>query len=585
MLSVRGVFFVCAAVLIGLAIVRLATGGWGYVDADHARYIYSGMSLLDGRGYVSEAGATYLVRSPAYPLIVGGAYALAGSDGAHLAAWSLGLAGLLLAVALAARLGGVVAMVITTATAIALPQFWEQLVTIGIDLPQAAFYLAAVALLWSPKPGYWLAAGGLFGLALLIKETAAPAVVLLPIAWLPAWSGLSWRRWASLAGLFLVAVAVVAGWWWLFVWLRTGYVFPLNALLSIVPDETGPTRPSPVAVAAALFAAAAWAHLLFTRLRDVGVRLLGLAALGLAPAVAATIALTQPARNFTVVLLLSCVVIGVALSDLLRALAPRLSMSANRAVSVAAGVALVAAVMVGQLAVRVAPRDSLPAETAAFLRPHLAPGQQIISTFLDRSALSVELFDELVLVRQLPVHAVQTTDDPAQYLWLGDRRGVLFGLRQDAWRRAMRRPGVAYLVLIGPHPLTPTELISALRSSDGQKAGLTTVKRLQGPFGTADVFEIDSGSVERTTSIHLHAQPSALLHWLDIAEAAGESDPSGALLDARPIVPARGERLALLSRRLGAGACFRPRQEGGAAVLIVARADGQGDCLTALPTH
>ena len=54
------------------------------MSADHARYVFSGMSLLDGRGYVSEAGGPFYVRAPAYPLMVGGAYAVAGANGAHV---------------------------------------------------------------------------------------------------------------------------------------------------------------------------------------------------------------------------------------------------------------------------------------------------------------------------------------------------------------------------------------------------------------------------------------------------------------------------------------------------------------------
>ena len=551
------------------------------MGADHARYVYAGMSLLDGRGYVNESGETYLLRAPAYPLMVGGAYGIAGATGAHLVAWGLGLVALLLAIVVAERMGGPVAALATTAAVVAVAQFWEQLVSLGIDLPQAAMYLAAILLLWQPRPAYWLAAGGLLGVALLVKETIAPAVVLLPVAWLPVWSGLAWRRWAWLASLFLLAVAVVAGWWWLLVLRETGLLFPLNSLQAIVPDEAAlSVSLTPAILLAGLGAAAAWAYLLLARFRDPGVRLLVAGSLALAPAVVLTVALAQPARNLTAVVLLTCVATGVALADLLRALTPRVAAARARPALVAGvGVALVAAAAIGQLSISPPVADPLPADTAAVLRKGLEPGREIISTFRYRSALGVELFDEDVSVRLVPVRAVERAADPARYLWLGERRGTLFGLTRDNWQRVLGSPSAAYLVLIAPHPLTPAELIPTLRSGAGEEAGLTFVKRLRGPTGTADVFEIAPDRIDRAPRIHLHAQPDALVHWLDIAAATGTTDAAAALLAARPVVPAQSRDLEVLAGRLGAAACFRPEQEGDRAVLVVELAEGQPDCV------
>jgi hypothetical protein len=577
----RRLLVLSAAVVIGLAVIRLATGGWESMGSDQARYVSSGMSLLDGRGYVNEGGETYLLRAPAYPLILGGAFALAGADAAHLAAWCLGLGGLVLAMALAARLGGTVASLATTAAVIAVPLFWEQVVSLGIDLPHAAFYLAAIFLLGQPKPGHWLAAGGLLGVALLIKETLAPAVVLLPIAWFPVWSGLTWRSWARLALLFLFAAALVAGWWWWHVWRETGLLFPLNALAAIVPDEAAlSVSPTPAIAIAGLGIGAAWVYLLVMRVRDAGVRLLAFATIALLPAVAATVALAQPMRNLTALVLLSCVALGVALADVWRKRSPRLPAGARRAGTAAVAIVLIAGMTTGQLSVANASPDPLPADAAAFLRQRVLAGQDVISSFRYRSPLGVELFDAQVDVRLMPVRPVARAADPSQFLWLGERRGTLFGLTRDNWRRVLGSPSAAYLVVSAPHPLSPVELLPALRSRDERPAGLTYIEQLSGPTGTVDMFAITPDRIDRATRIRLHAQPGALVHWLDIAQAAGATDPGRTLLDARPVVLAGASELNDLAQRLGAGACFRPRTEDGESVLLLEPAAGQGDCLS-----
>jgi hypothetical protein len=551
------------------------------MDADHARYVYSGMSLVDGRGYVTESGQLYYFRAPAYPLILGGAFLIAGGNGAHAAAWILGLLSLSLAIGMAARLGGWIAAVATTAAVVAVTQFWDQIVSLGIDLPQAAFYLAAVLLLSRPTPAYWLAAGSVMGIAILIKETVAPAVVLLPLAWLPVWTDLPWRRWVTLGLVFTLAVAIVAGWWWVYVWFGTGFVFPLNSLNAIVPDEAAlSVSPTPLTLIVVVVGAAAWAYVLYRRFRDVGVRLLGFAALALVPAAATTVALAQPSRNFTGIVLLTCVAAGVALADLWQWISPRLSVRASQGVAVVAAAALAASIVIGQQSVSTVAKDSLPADTAAVLRPILHPGQLVISTFRYRSALGVELFNQDVRVRLIPVQAVQTSSDPSQFMWLGIRRGTLFGLTRGDWRRSLSSKDAVYLVVVAPHPLSPVELLPALRSSDGPKTGLKFVQRLQEPTGTADVFQITPNTVDPSSVIRLHAQPAALVQWLDAAVASGVTDASTALLAARPIVPAKGDGLANLSRRLGDAACFQAQQEGGRSVLFVMPATGQGDCVS-----
>ena len=453
----------------------------------------------------------------------------------------------------------------------------------GSIFPTLPFYLGAIALLWHPRLGHWLAAGGLLGLALLVKETIAPAVILLPIAWLPPWSGVSWRTWTRLSLVFLLAIAVVAGWWWFLVWRETGFLFPLNSLRAIVPDEAelslDPTRTSAVAW---LAAAAAWAYLLLTRFRDAGVRLLAFGALAMAPAVTATVLLSQPERNLTVVVLLSCVAAGVAVADVSRGASVRVPSWARLAGTAAVALVLIAGPVMGQQITRAAHQDSLSADAAAVIRPALRAGQEVISSFRGRSPLGVELFGAHVRVRLLPVTDVQRPADASEYLWLGERRGTLFGLTRTNWQRVLGSDDAAYMVLIAPHMLTPAELLPALRSADGQPGGLTFVQTLVRQFGTADIFRITPGLIDRATEVQLHAQPGALIHWLDDAEAAGMADATRSLLEARPVVFAAAADLKSLAGRLGAEACFRPMQEDAQPVLSIEPAEGQGDCMSGL---
>lgn len=565
--------------VVVLAVLRLVVGGWDSLSADHARYVYSGMSVLDGRGFVNEAGDPYLLRSPAYPLLVGGAFSLAGDTGAHLVAWLLGLLGVLLSIAYASRLGGAIAALATAVALASVPILWEQLVSMGIDLPQAGVYLLAVMSMWRPAVVPWLAAGATLGIATLVKETVAPAVVLLPLAWLPMWSGLSGRRWLQLALVFGASFALVAGWWWLYVWRETGMFFPLNALQAIVADENaGATLIAPAALPALLIAGLAWLQVISTRRSDQRVRLLAFAALALLPAAAATFAFTQAPRNLTSLVMLSCIAVGLAVADLVRWGIRRFP-GRGRTVAAGFGFVLVVSAIAGQLAVRAATSDPLATEAAGLLRDKLAPGDQLLSSFRYRSALGLELFDRDVSVRLLPVRAVGRPVDPKRYLWLGERRGTLFGLARADWARVAGAPSVTYLAVATPHPLSPSELIPALRSDAGPAVGLTWVTRLEGPTGRVDIFEVDPALVDDAGTVGLHARPAALVHWLDLAQAAGDADAVNRLLAARPVIPRRSAEMATLVQRLGREACFRTGREGDERVLTVEPRRGQDDCV------
>ena len=54
-----------AIAIVGLALARIA-GGWAALAPDDARYLFVGLSILDGQGAVTPGGDPYLMRSPVY---------------------------------------------------------------------------------------------------------------------------------------------------------------------------------------------------------------------------------------------------------------------------------------------------------------------------------------------------------------------------------------------------------------------------------------------------------------------------------------------------------------------------------------
>ena len=73
-----GLGFVAA--LVVLALLRVALGGWAPLAPDDARYLYVGLSILDGHGPITPSGSTFLLRSPVYGLALATGSTLVGGD-------------------------------------------------------------------------------------------------------------------------------------------------------------------------------------------------------------------------------------------------------------------------------------------------------------------------------------------------------------------------------------------------------------------------------------------------------------------------------------------------------------------------
>lgn len=572
---------ILAGSLLGLAVLavsRIWLGGFDAIGSDQGRYIFTGLALLDGRGFSTEAGDPFLFRSPAYPLFLAGAFRIGGEPAADIAAWLIGLIGLSIGVWQAGRIGRPVAAAATAALLASVPIVWEQVASLGVDMPQAALFLAALPFLWTPRTIRWIAAGLVLALAILVKETVAPAAVLLPLAWLPFFSRLSWRRWAGLTTAFAATIAIAVSWWWLYVWFMTGRIFPLNSLDAIVADAGDVAGPAPSIRPVLVMVVAVVSGLLLLRVRggDPRVRVLVAAILGAMPAGIVTVMAGQPMRNVLPLLVVTCVVVGVLVAEVTRRIS---GVRATLALAMLASIAVIG-IGIGQFAVNPALRDPLAGEVAAFVAPKLSAGDAIISSVRYRSALGVALFSDKVAVRLIPARPVDPLVPPESYLWLGLRRGTLFGITRHDWTKVVGEAGVTYLVVGEPHPLSPSELLPVLATDIGSRNGLHLVRQFDAASGSVQIFEVRVADVASPPAIRLHAQPEALLAWLTSATNAGLPNPVTHLLISNPVMPRRAPGQGVLFDHLGSAACFRPIREGPERRVTIEVRRNQKRCLT-----
>ena len=258
-------------------------GGWAPLAPDDARYLYVGLSILDGRGPVTPSGTTFLLRSPVYGLMLAAGSSLVGGDplvGARLVALGLSLLGLTATLRLGWLLAGPGGAIGTALALVASTLVWRLIPSLRIDLPQTAAILATLLLVWRPTTRRWVLGGVLLGTTILVKETALP-LLIVPIAFI---GSVPTARLLRLSALFVGAAVLTAGWWWLVVWVSTGEVFPLNALSVIEARDVDVAlrvdRSTVMLLAGAL---AGWGLVAWRARRSAGARLLLVAAIGLTP--------------------------------------------------------------------------------------------------------------------------------------------------------------------------------------------------------------------------------------------------------------------------------------------------------------
>jgi hypothetical protein len=544
--------------LIALGLAQIARG-WIPLAPDDARYLFVGLSVLDGQGAVTPSGGAYLLRSPVYGVALAlGSRLLGGDplDGARVVAIAVSLLGLLGAVRigwLAAGLGGAVG---TAIGLVATPLIWQLLPSLRIDLPQTALVVALLLAAWRPTTRRWAAAGVLFGLVVLVKETVLP-LAFLPISLIGLVPGATLRR---LTVVYLGAALATAGWWWLVVWVSIGKVFPANALAVVeARDVEGALELSRTALPLVAAFVIGWIVVAWRARRELGPRLILAAGIALAPAVLYAIAQSLNARNFAGLAVLSAVAVGIAGATIVAMARSRLTRPRSRAVAALTLAAVVAFALagptLGQRAIRRPAPDRLTDELVAWVAEHVEDGGRIVMSFREREEMALRRFGRTA-VGLLGVLRVDPTAPPESFIWMGLRGQQLFGYPRTAWVDGLTEPPATYLLLVGPHPFTPTDLLASGlpgAPAEAHLPGLTPVTTLDAGGDHADILAIDAEQVRAgTADVALHLAADAAMAWLD---EAGGPDAVRRLLGARPVIT--GVPDALLTR-LGGSACRMP---------------------------
>jgi len=554
--------------VVGLALARIA-GGWAALAPDDARYLFVGLSILDGQGAVTPSGDPYLMRSPVYGLALAVGSLVLGGDplvGGRVVALLMALLGLLGATRLGWMVAGPGGGVGVGLALVATPLIWHLLPSLRIDLPQTALVIALLLMAWRPSVRRWAAAGVMLGLVVLVKETALP-LLFLPVALV---GSVPVSRVLRMAAVYVGAAITTAGWWWVVVWMASGQVFPANALAVVeARDVEGTLRVASSAVPLLLSFIVGWGVVGWRARRDVGARLLVVAGLALTPLTVYAAANGLNARNFAGLAVLSCIAVGVggativaaARSWLSQPSGPQGSTGWDRVRPGAAGLGLGAvlafalvAPAIGQRSVPGVVTDYLADDLVAWLATNLDDGGRIVMPFREREEVALRRFGS-TQVRLLGIQRVDPADPPGTFIWMGLRDAQLFGYSRAVWVSALTDPPATYLILVGPHPFTPVDLVGA-GPTDPSIPGLTPVSTLEDGGDQAEILHIDPTAVRATTNdVPLHLSAEAALAWLDQAGGApGEAETR--LLQARPIVS--GERSDALLTRLGDRACRLP---------------------------
>jgi 4-amino-4-deoxy-L-arabinose transferase-like glycosyltransferase len=188
-----------------------------FATPDEAKYIGLGLNILDGRGLITVFGVSFPNHSPIWPLALALPQRLFGID-------ALAVGHVLNAIAAAAvvALTGVMgwrvrpaAGALAAVVMFAFPFLASNARTAGIDLPATAltlaFFVAALRALDRGSTPLALAAGVLFGLGFLVKETALP---FFPVPFLVALvGGVDVRRMARLGAAAVATSAITVSWW------------------------------------------------------------------------------------------------------------------------------------------------------------------------------------------------------------------------------------------------------------------------------------------------------------------------------------------------------------------------------------
>lgn len=543
--------------IITVAIARLALFGWADVAPDDARYVFVGLSTLDGHGPVTPSGNLFLLRSPVYGIALAAGRWL-GADspvgGARIVAAALSVAGMVGAVWLSWSFAGSLGALGTALGLLAMTLIWRLVPTLRIDLPQTAGVIAVLIALRRPTAQRWVLAGALFGVTVLVKET----ILLLALSPLAFVGTVSRARFGRLWGLFLGTAVLVAGWWWIVVWMQSGSIFPLNAIGVIERRDVGTDlRLDTFALGLGCVIGVGWLIVLAAARHDPDLRLLVAGAICLLPPAGYALANGLSTRNLAGLAVLSAVAIGVACARVARQVAARApSGGPTRAVpTIVLTIGLVIGLggaVAGQGRVGDPGESTLPGQMTAWLRANAPPGSHAVMTFRDSEIVALELYGRMS-VPGLPAVRVATDAPLSDFLWIGLRDRQLFGYTRSGWVGTLAQPGTGAFILAGPHPLTPAELMPAL--DRGGLPGVVLAEQFATEGEWASIYAVTPPSVDaELDAVHLHLSPGAALAWLDLTGADGAPGAARRLVDSAPVVV--GTETEALARRLAGVACL-----------------------------
>lgn len=493
--------------VVATSLTRVITLGNAPIGADDALYIGVGRELWLLRRPLTADGGVFTIRSWVYPLMTGGmSHLFDGSPfgsgdpftGPRILGWVLGTTALVLAVVLAYRLARGPGAVATALVLLATPLLWTVVPSTMVDVALMCFVVAVLLVLDRPTPGRMIAGGVLAGLALLVKETSA-LFVLLPLAYLGA---LPRKEWRGLALRYLIAFVLTVGWWFVVVLVLKHQIFPLEGFHQSASRDRA--RVWSLDLSGVLLVAAfgaAWLVVAIGRRHEARARLLLLAALAFAPAAIVAWYQTLAMRQFSALVLLSCIALGVAVVDVLAALVRR----APRRAGVAAFLAIVLVVVALVPVVLTQDRTSLAASSGDIeqnITTWIAdrPGEPlVVSTF----AYKVQVWSLLTgraTTRGLRFANRRDAPDLAPAAWVDYRQQRYHELDRD--ELAARVRGADYLLLTGPHQLGPIALATWLQLH-GAAIGITPVAHFGPRSGKrwAYVYRLQHPRVDAIPSI------------------------------------------------------------------------------------
>lgn len=311
-----------AAVAYGLIaliwLVRMVVEGLdGPVFSDAGAYLYAGNSLITGHGLTAPDGNLFHPHGPVGPILIAVSSHLIGTDpftGPKLVIAVIFLASLLATVRIGQRLGGDLAALCTAVGLAAVPFVWSGFLEVLIDQPQLGLIVATILLLMTPTPPRLIAAGFLFGVCVLTKETVALAA-LMPLAWIGSLPRSEVRR---IALIFFGALFATAFWWWVIVWIDSAVVFPFDQISRVGSRSTERFGIGAQEIITFVVLILAWIWFVGREHGNPRARLVMLAGLGMVPP--AVIAATHQLdfRQLLVISALTCIAGGVALAGWLR---------------------------------------------------------------------------------------------------------------------------------------------------------------------------------------------------------------------------------------------------------------------------